>query len=137
MGAFVTLLLIAVIRPCNSLIIVFTIYNDPVWRAGEGRRPWAPLFPLPGHILAFFPFRQPWATTISPSEPPHLTLPGKTAFLNGILRAFKVRFSKIQPRHAINICLNHYISVLIWNKVDSFECKQQNFFFCKSKFSFS
>ena len=34
------------------------------------------LFPLPCHILAFFLFRQPWATTISPSVPPHLTVPG-------------------------------------------------------------
>ena len=31
--------------------------------------------------FSFFLFRhQPWATTISPSVPPHLTLPGKTTF---------------------------------------------------------
>ena len=36
--------------------------------------------------------RRPWATTISPSVPPHLTLPVKTTFLNGIFRAFKAWF---------------------------------------------
>ena len=28
--------------------------------------------------------RRPWGTTISPSGPPHLTLPSKTTCLNGI-----------------------------------------------------
>ena len=45
--------------------------------------------------ISFFLFRQPWATTISPCIPPHLTLPGKTTFLNGIIREsrkFVVRF---------------------------------------------
>ena len=77
------------------------------------------LFPLPCHILAFFIFQQPWATAVSPSVPPHLTLPGKTTFLNGIFRAFEGWFLKIQPRHAINIYLDLYISVLICNKDDS------------------
>ena len=55
-------------------------------------------------------FRQPWATTISPSIPPHLTLLGKTTFLNGILRVFKVWFSKIQPRHAEKHNSNHFFN---------------------------
>ena len=69
-------------------------------RAGEGRRAWATAISSSGPHISFFLFRQPWATTISHSVPPHLTLPGKTTFLNGIFRAFKVWFSKIQPRHA-------------------------------------
>jgi len=48
-----------------------------------------PLFSSVPHV-GFFLFRQPWATTISPSGPPHLTLPGKTTFLNGIFKAFKL-----------------------------------------------
>ena len=57
---------------------------------GEGRRPLATtISPSVPHI-SFSLFRQPWATTISPSVPPHLTLPGKTTFLNGIFRAWKV-----------------------------------------------
>ena len=51
--------------------------------------------------------RRPWATTISSSVPPHLTLPGKTTFLNDIFRAFKVLFSKIQPRHVKKHNSNH------------------------------
>ena len=65
-----------------------------ILRAGEGRRPWATTISPSGPHISFFLFRQPWATTISPSGPPHLTLPGKTTFLNGIFRAFKVWFLK-------------------------------------------
>ena len=43
-------------------------------RAGEGRRP--------------------WATTISPSVPPHLTLPGKTTFSMVYLGPVKCDFKK-------------------------------------------
>ena len=74
-----------------------------LWRAREGRRPWATtISPSVPHI-SFFVFWQPWATTISPSVSPHLTLPGKTTFLNGILRAFKVWFSKIQINNLVFI----------------------------------
>ena len=53
------------------------------------------------YLEAFFQFGASW---------------GKTTFLNDI---FKVWFSKIQPRHAINIYLNLYILVFIWNKDNS------------------
>ena len=81
-------------------------------RAGKAGGHEPPLFPLPYHILAFFLFRQPWATTSSPSVPPHLNLPGKITFLNGIFRAFKVWFKKIQPRHAKKYNSNHF-SILL------------------------
>ena len=81
----------------------------PLW-VGEGRRPWATTnSPSVPHI-SFFLFRQPWATTISPSVPPHLTLPGKTTFLNDIFRAFKVWFIKIQPRHSKKHNSNHFFN---------------------------
>ena len=84
--------------------------NTGFQRAGEGRRRWATtISPSVPHI-SFFLFRQPWATTISPSVPPHLTLPGKTTFLNGIFRAFKVWFLKIQPRRAKKHNSNHFFN---------------------------
>ena len=76
--------------------IPYTLPCLPIFvhRAGKGRRPWATtISPSVPHI-SFFLFRQPWTTTISPSVPPHLTLPGKTTFLNGSFRAFKVWFKK-------------------------------------------
>ena len=87
----------------------------PLKRAGEGKRPWATtISPSVPHI-SFFLLWQPWATFISPSVPPHLTLPGKTTFLNGIFRAFKVWFLKIQPRHAKKHNSNHFFnSTLDW-----------------------
>ena len=51
-----------------------------------------PLFPLPCHFLVFSLPAALSHCTISPSVRPHLTLPGKTTFLNGIFRAFKVCF---------------------------------------------
>ena len=54
-----------------------------LWRAGEARRPWATTTSVSVRPISFFLFRQPWATPISPSGPPHLTLSGKTTFLNG------------------------------------------------------
>ena len=65
-----------------------------VWRAGEGRRPWATtISPSVPHI-SFFLFRQPWATTISSFVPPHLTHPGKTAFQMVYLGPLKCDFKK-------------------------------------------
>ena len=100
---------------CEELQIEFTVSNQPVLGAGKAGSHEPPLFTLPCHILVFslpaamshhyFPFR---TTTFDSS--------GQTTFLNGIFRAFKVWFLKIQPRHAINIYLDLYISVLIqWN----------------------
>ena len=88
-----------------------------------------PLFPLPGHILAFFSFGS-HEPPLFPLRYHHIWLfRVKLIFLMvRILRAFKVWFSKLQPRHAINIYLYLYISVLIWNKDDSFKCKMQIFF---------
>ena len=91
-------------------IKINTILSTELWRAGEGRRPWATTISLSVSHINFFVFRQPWATTISPSVPPHMTLPDKTTFLNGILRAFKVWFSKIQPRHAKKHNSNHFFN---------------------------
>ena len=80
---------------------VFAISLTPSWRKQSflqkkryynergkagGHEP--PLFPLPYHILAFF------SSGISPSVPPHLTLPGKTTFLNGINIPLKCNFKK-------------------------------------------
>ena len=48
-----------------------------------------PLFPLPCHILAFLSSGNPEPPLFSLSVPPHLTLTGKTNFLNGLLRALK------------------------------------------------
>ena len=62
--------------------------------AGEGRRPWATTFSPSLPNIRFFLFPQPRATTISPSVPPHLTLPGKTTFLNGIVMPLKFDFKK-------------------------------------------
>ena len=60
--------------------------------------------------ISFFVYRQPWATTITPSVPSHLIFPGKTTFLNGIYNAFKVWFLKIQPRHAKKHNSNHFFN---------------------------
>jgi len=68
----------------NDIKYMFTL------KAGEGRRP--------------------WATTISPSVPPHLTFPGKTNFSNVIFSAFKVWLKKIQPRHAKNHNSNQFFN---------------------------
>ena len=94
-------------------------------RAVEGRRPCATTFSPSEPHISFFLFRQLWATTIYPSRPPHLTLPGKTAFLHGIIKALKVWFSKssrvTKKKYKFK---SLYLSV---NK-DSSECKLQNFF---------
>ena len=85
-----------------SLSCFFTLYNE---RGKAGGQSWATTISPSMQHISLFVFRQPWATTISLSLPPHLTLPGKTTFLNGIIRAFKVWFSKIQPRHAFLILI--------------------------------
>jgi hypothetical protein len=79
-------------------------------RQAAGRRPWTTTISSSVPHISFLVFRQPWATTISSSGPPQLTLPGKTTFLNGILRAFKCYFSKIQPRHAKKHNSNHFFN---------------------------
>ena len=83
-------------------VFIFMNYQTLVEKQGKAGGHEPPLFPLSGHILAFFSSGTVW-------------------------------FSKFQPRHAINIHLNLYISVLIWNK--DVNCK--TFFCCKSKFWFS
>ena len=75
----------------RKLTLLFkSLHFSKSLRVGESRWPWSPTFSPSLPNISFFLFRQPWATTISPSVPPHLTLPGKTTFLNGIFRAFKV-----------------------------------------------
>ena len=85
-------------------------FNVLLLRAGEGRRPWATIISPSVPHISFFVYRQPWATTITPSVPVHLIFPGKTTFLNGIYRAFKVWFLKIQPRHAKKHNSNHFFN---------------------------
>ena len=70
-----------------------------------------PLFPLPCHILAFF--------SSGSHEPPlfpllyhHIGLFRAKYFLNGIFRAFKVWFYKIQPRHSKKHNSNHFSTLL-------------------------
>ena len=100
---FIKISIIYFVVGYNSYIVqngfwMFYYAYQYLLRAGEGRRPWATtISPYVPHV-SFFVFRQLWATTIPPSVPPHLTIPGKSTFLNGIFRAFKVWFSKIQRR---------------------------------------
>ena len=56
--------------------------------------------------------RRPWAPTISPSKPSHLTLPCKTTFLNGVhshLVSFKWEFQRFS-----RITLKTWISIFIF-----------------------
>ena len=105
----------------NISYIIFQTLNshvadNMVHRAGEGRGPWATtISPSVPHI-SFFLFRQPWTTTLYPSVPPHLTLPGKTTFFNGIFSAFKVWFLKIQPRQTQKSTTQTIFSILL--KID-------------------
>ena len=80
-------------------IFSFCSWDLPQEERGKAGGHEPPLFPLPGHILAFFS-----------SVPLHLTLPGKTTFLNDILRAFKVWYAKIQPRHAKKHNSNYFFN---------------------------
>ena len=77
-----------------SYRVYMFIRINPLMRAGEGRRPWATTIFSFGPHISFFLFRQPWATTISSYVPPHLTLPGKTTFLNDILKPLNYDFQK-------------------------------------------
>ena len=102
--------------PTSLYIFSFKLSHEVVTgsgTSGEGRRPWAITISTSMPHISFF-FSGSRATTISPSRPPHLTLPGKTTLLNGIFRAFKVWLSIIQPFHAKTfIYIFIYLSVNI------------------------
>ena len=65
--------------------------------------------------------RHPWATSIYPSGPPLLTLPGKATFINSIFKVFKVyhqkssRVMKKSTTLTISSIL-HKINILIYIK---------------------